>query len=39
MLPVALYAELLWTPESDVLSVTEQVAQYPCVEFSNINPM
>ena len=37
MLPVALYAEMLWSPETNSEELIEQVAQYPCVEFSNIN--
>jgi len=34
-LPVAVYAELLWTPQTDVASIIGDVAKYPCVEFAN----
>ena len=33
--PVALYAELLWDPKSDIGELTECVANYPCVTFAN----
>ena len=33
--PVALYAELLWTPETDMDMLIEEVAKYPCVHFAN----
>lgn len=36
MLPVALFAELLWNPETDLGELTEQVAKYPCVKFANV---
>lgn len=35
MLPVALYAELLWTPEADVAELIAQTAKFPCVSFAN----
>ena len=35
-LPVALYAEMLWNPETDTDTLLEQVAQYPITEFANI---
>ena len=34
--PVALYAEMLWSPDGDAMEMVEQVAKYPCVNFSNI---
>ena len=34
--PVALYAEMLWTPNRDAMEMVEQVAQYPCVNFANL---
>ena len=34
-LPTALYAELLWTPEADSATLTEEVAKFPCVHFAN----
>lgn len=34
--PVALYAEMLWTPNRDAMEMVEQVAKYPCVNFSNV---
>lgn len=36
MFPVALYAEMLWTPADDPQEMTERVARYPDVYFSNI---
>lgn len=36
MLPVALYAELLWTPEADLGVLTEEVAKFPSVCFANL---
>jgi len=36
MLPVAIYAEMLWTPKTDTNSLIAQVAKYPCVNFANI---
>ena len=35
-LPVALYAEMLWSPEADTNTLLEQVAQYPITEFANL---
>lgn len=35
MFPVALYAEMLWTPEQPVNEMIGQVAKYPCVKFAN----
>ena len=34
-LSVALYAEMLWTPEADSAELTEEVAKFPCVHFAN----
>ena len=34
--PVALYAEMLWTPDRDSIEMIGQVSKYPCVDFSNI---
>lgn len=34
--PVALYAEMLWTPNGDAMEMVERVAKYPCVNYSNI---
>lgn len=34
--PVALYAEMLWSPEAESLEMIEQVSKYPCVSFGNI---
>ena len=34
--PAALYAEMLWTPNRDAMEMVEQVAKYPCVNFSNL---
>ena len=34
--PTALYAEMLWTPNRDAMEMVEQVAKYPCVNFSNL---
>jgi hypothetical protein len=36
LLPTALYAEMLWSPETDANTLLEQVAQYPITEFANI---
>lgn len=35
MLPVALYAELLWTPDADLPTLLEEVSKFPCVCFAN----
>ena len=34
--PVALYAEMLWTPGRDTAEMIEQVSKYPCVNYSNV---
>lgn len=34
--PVALYAEMLWSPNDDAMEMVERVAKYPCVNFSNL---
>ena len=34
--PVALYAEMLWTPDDDAMEMAERVAKYPDVHFSNV---
>lgn len=34
--PVALYAEMLWTPNDDAMEMAERVAKYPGVHFSNV---
>ena len=36
MLPVALFAEMLWNPNTDMGDMIEQVAKYPCVDFANV---
>lgn len=36
MLPVALFAEMLWNPDADIHELTEQVAKYPCVSFASL---
>ena len=36
MLPAALYAEMLWTPDRDSSEMIEQVSKYPCVHYANI---
>ncbi len=36
MFPVALYSEILWTPNQDIEVLKEQVAKYSCVNFANI---
>lgn len=34
--PVALYAEMMWTPTQNSLEMIGQVSKYPCVNYSNI---
>lgn len=34
MLPIALFAEMLWTPKTDGLNLIGTVAKYPCVNFA-----
>lgn len=34
--PVALYAEMLWAPNTDALEMIGQVSKFPCVTYSNI---
>ena len=34
--PVALLAEMLWSPEGDSGEMIEQVSKYPCVQYANI---
>jgi len=34
--PVALFAEMLWTPTGDSMEMVAQVSKYPCVNFSNV---
>ena len=36
MLPVALYADILWDNSRDVTETIEQVSKYPCVQYANI---
>ena len=36
MFPVALYAEMLWTPELSSSEMSGQVAKYPFVKFANV---
>ena len=36
MLPVALYAQLLWTPEVDVQELLQNVSLWPCVHFGQV---
>ena len=33
MLPVAMYAQMLWQPEEDFQELLQQVALWPCVRF------
>jgi hypothetical protein len=33
MLPVAMYAQMLWEPEEDFQELLQQVALWPCVRF------
>lgn len=35
MLPVALYAAMLWTPEKETSQLIEEVSNYPSVQFAN----
>ena len=36
MLPVAIFAEMMWTPNEDTNKLIGQVSKYPCVHFANI---
>ena len=36
MLPVALYAQMLWTPDVPAAELIGQVAKYPHVRFANV---
>ena len=36
MLPVALYADMLWDCNRDVYEIVEQVSKYRCVQYANI---